>query len=119
MKTITVAAIVVAFGLTGCASILNDKTQKINVSASNGGEVKGTVNGQPFTGPGIVEVPRENKDKLFTTETAGCTKELVSPKSVDPKFWINILTGGVLGSSTDYGTEKMWKYDDQVVIPCK
>ncbi len=119
MKSITVAAIVVAVGLTGCASILNDKTQRINVSASNGAEIKGTVNGQPFAGPGVIEVLRENKDKVFSTETAGCSREFVAPKSVDTKFWINILTGGVLGSSTDYGTEKMWKYDDQVVIPCK
>jgi hypothetical protein len=119
MKTITLAAIVAAVALTGCASILNDKTQKINVSASNGAEIKGTVNGQPFAGPGIVEVTRENKDKLFVTETAGCTKEVLASKSVDTKFWINILTGGVFGSSTDYGTQKMWKYDDHIVIPCK
>ncbi|MCM2332457.1 MAG: hypothetical protein NDI82_00720 [Anaeromyxobacteraceae bacterium] len=119
MKAIVLAALVSVVGLTGCASILNDQTQRLNVSASNGAEIKGTVNGQAFTGPGIVEVTRENKDKVFVTETPGCAKETIAAKEVDTKFFINILSGGVFGSSTDYGTEKMWKYDDNVVIPCK
>jgi outer membrane murein-binding lipoprotein Lpp len=105
--------------LSGCASILNEKTQQINVSASNGKEITGTIDGQEFKGPGIVNVTRENKNKVLVAKTEGCAKETVMEKSVDSKFWINILTGGVWGSTTDYSSDKMWRYSESIVVSCK
>lgn len=105
--------------LSGCASILNDQTQQVNVRTSNGATVKGTVNGAIFTAPSTVSLTRENKNKIFMTETQGCDRETVLEKSVDPKFFGNILIGGLLGSTTDASTEKMWKYNEDVVIRCE
>jgi hypothetical protein len=104
--------------MSGCASIMNDQTQQINVSTSNGTTVKGTVNGQPFTAPGIVTLRRENKNKLFYVDSPNCAKETIAEKNVDPKFFINILSGGIFGSTTDYSSEKMWQYES-VTINCK
>lgn len=118
LTSIFVVALV-AIVLPGCATILNDKTQPINISASNGGAIEGTIDGMGFKGPGIVNVVRENKDRVITATTAGCTPSTALPKSVDSKFWINILSGGVFGSTTDYSTQEMWKYADTVVITCK
>lgn len=119
MKFAILCMLIAVATLTGCASILNDHTQQVNVSSSTGSSIKGTVNGMPFAGPGVVTVIRENKNKLFVTETEGCSRETVAEKSVDPKFFINILSGGVFGSTTDYSTEKMWKYNENIVISCK
>ncbi len=119
MKLVYVSALALTVALSGCASILNEKTQSINVSSSSGADIKGTVNGMPFKAPGVIQVTRENKNKLFVTETEGCTKETIVEKSVDPKFFINILSGGSFGSSTDYASDKMWKYNESVVIACK
>lgn len=119
MKKKYVSALLIAIFMTGCASILNEKTQTINVSSSTGSDISGTVNGMPFKGPGMVTVTRENKDKVFITDTEGCAKETVAEKSVDTKFWVNILSGGAFGSTTDYSTEKMWKYNENIVISCK
>lgn len=119
MKVIYTSMLLLVTALTGCASILNDKTQSINVSSSSGSEISGTVNGMPFKAPGVVSLVRENKDKIFVTETEGCVKETIAEKSVDTKFFVNILSGGVFGSTTDYATEKMWRYNDNVVISCK
>jgi hypothetical protein len=105
--------------ITGCASILNDKTQAVNVSSSTGSDIQGTVNGMPFKAPGVVNLIREKNDKIFLTETEGCAKTTVVEKNVDGKFWINILSGGAFGSSTDYSTDKMWKYNENVIISCK
>jgi uncharacterized protein YceK len=118
MKKILIAAATLAL-LTGCSSIINDKNQQVNVSTSNGTSVKGTVNGTPFTAPGIVALPRENKSKVFTTDNPNCAQETVAEKTVDPIFFINLLAGGPIGSSVDYGTEKMWKYADNITITCK
>ncbi len=91
----------------------------MNVSTSNGQKVSGVVNGQVFTAPGTVALFREKKDKVFVTEDAKCVKETVAAKSVDPIFFINILSGGGIGSTTDYSTEKMWKYSENIVINCQ
>ncbi|AXE29512.1 adenosine deaminase [Chromobacterium phragmitis] len=119
MKLLLLPAALLALGLTGCASILNDQTQQVNVSSSTGTEIKGTIDGQAFKAPGIVNLKRENKNKIIMTETEGCAQQTVAEKTVDPKFFINILSGGAFGSTTDYSTEKMWKYSDNIVVSCR
>ena len=104
--------------LTSCASILNDKQQKINIVSSNNKEIKGTINGVPFSGPGIINVDREKLDKIISVDNPACTKQTIMPSSVDTAFFVNILSGGTTGSTTDYSTGKMWKYQDTVVIQC-
>lgn len=109
---------IAAISLMGCATILNEDLQKINVSSS-ADKIKGNIDGIPFEGPGIVAVKRTKGDRIINVETAGCQKQTVLASTVDPKFFINILCGGTFGSTTDYASEKMWKFQDQVVIPCK
>jgi hypothetical protein len=104
--------------MTGCASILNEQTQQINVSASNGKTVQASVDGKSFSAPGVVAVTRAKAGKVVTTNAAGCAPSTALESNVDPKFFINILSGGALGSTTDFATEKMWKYNDNVVISC-
>lgn len=118
IKTLIAVALVAAT-TSGCSTILNDETQKINITSSNTTPIVGSVDGKPFTGPGIVEVKRSNSDKLIKVDTADCAKETLLAKQVDSKFFINILSGGAFGSTTDYATEEMWKYEDNVVIQCK
>jgi len=105
-------------GLVGCATILNEDLQKVNVSSS-ADKIKGNIDGIPFEGPGIVSIKRAKGDRIITVDTPNCQKQTVLASNVDPKFFINILSGGTFGSTTDYSSEKMWKYQDQVVIPCK
>lgn len=114
-------SLVVLLGLivSGCASILNDEDQKINIVTSNNSEIKGNIDGIPFTGPGIVSVKRAKSDRILVADTPACNKQTLLHSTVDMKFYINILSGGTFGSSTDYSTEKMWKYEDTVLIPCK
>jgi uncharacterized protein YceK len=117
MKKLALIA-VVALGLTGCASIINEKTQNVNVTTSNGAKISGKVNGQDFSAPGVVPLLRENKSKIFETSAAGCVPQTSVEKTVDPIFFINIFSGAY-GSTTDYATEKMWKYSENIVINCK
>ena len=111
--------LVTGLALTSCATILNDDYQKINVGSSNNSAFKGSIDGIPFTGPAIVSVKRTKADKIVMVDTEACTKQTLLPSNVDTKFFINILSGGTTGSTTDYSTEKMWKYQDSVLIPCK
>lgn len=105
--------------MSGCSSIINEKTQQVNVMTPNGVKVSGTVDGQSFNAPGVVALVRENKSKIFLTNDANCKGETVAEKTVDPIFFINAISGGPFGSTTDYSTEKMWKYADNVTLNCK
>jgi hypothetical protein len=105
--------------LSGCASIINEPSQPVKVTSSTGAPISGSINGTKFQSPAVVNVIRSGNDQVVVTETAGCDKETPLKKSVSPIFFGNIIIGGVLGSTTDYSTEKMWAYDEAVVISCK
>lgn len=105
--------------MSGCATILNDEKQLVNVSSSNNTDFKGTIDGVAFTGPGIISIKRSKQDRIIMIETPACQKQLLVSSSVDMKFFINILSGGTFGSSTDYATDEMWKYQDNIIITCK
>jgi hypothetical protein len=104
---------------SGCASIINDKNQNINIVTSNGHKAEVLIDGMPFQAPGVASVKRTKADKIITSKDPKCTQTTVAPSTVDNIFFINILTGGVFGSTTDYATEKMWKYQDTVMISCR
>lgn len=120
MKNLIKAAVVSSVVLaSGCATILNDDNQNVNVLSSNGAPISGTINGMPFQGPGIVSIPRAQDDAIVMTSTEGCTPQTLLPTTVDTKFFINILSGGAFGSSTDYASDNMWKYDSAVTVNCQ
>ena len=109
---------VVIVSCAGCASILNEKTQTINVRTSNNAAITAEADGKSFTTPGTVTVMRQKAALTVSTTTPGCAATTNVNSEVDGKFWINILSGGFFGSSTDYGTDKMWRYADPIVISC-
>lgn len=128
MKKITFALTLVA--LSGCASVVNDKNQKIQISASNGQEIKGTIQdikttkvkvdgkykkqthqeiSSSFNGkPADIILERSDQRKVVVVDNPECQKETPLKNSVSPIFFGNILIGGLLGSTTDVATQKMW-----------
>lgn len=117
-KTILGTVMCAALLSGGCATILTEDTHKMNVSTSNGERIEVKVDGVSQYAPGIIQIRKENRDKVLVTDAAGCTKQTFLKKEIEPTFFINILTGGAFGSSTDYGSDKMWKYQDSVTVSC-
>lgn len=105
-------------GVTSCATIINDSSQVINVSASNGKPVEGTINGIPFKGPVPVTVQRAKAPLDIKTTTEGCAPNTTVKNEISGVFWLNIISGGLFGSTTDYSSSDMWEYDQNVVISC-
>jgi hypothetical protein len=118
-KSIMSGLLVSVLFSSGCATILTEETQAVNISTSNGKEATVVIDGQQATIPGIVQIKKENKNKVIVAETDSCTSQTALNKEVETAFFVNILSGGIFGSSTDYGTEKMWKYQDTVTINCQ
>jgi len=115
---ITCAALAL-LSLSGCATILKGKTQKVNIATSNGEEIQATVDGKTVQVPAIVEVKRQKKELIVSTAAQNCTPSTVVNNEIEPVFFVNILSGGVIGSTTDYASESMWKYDENITINCK
>lgn len=108
----------VAFLASGCASIMTAEQQSINVTTSNNKPAEVTIDDKTVTAPGMVTVLRDGKDKVVKTDAAGCDTATPIKKSVTPIFFGNIVIGGLLGSTTDGVTGKMWDYADSVEISC-
>jgi hypothetical protein len=120
MKLVKLISLAAVIALTqGCSTILTEKTSSVNLATSNGKSIDVTIDGQVFKGPGIITLAKSNEDKIIKTETEGCVAETLLQKEIEPVFFINILSGGAFGSSTDYGTKKMWKYKDSVTVNCQ
>jgi len=101
---------------TGCATILTGKTQKINLTSSKPQTV--VIDGEEYKAPGIVTLEKDDKDKVLTVKE--CNKKVLLKKGIEPSFWVNIFIGGVFGSTTDYASKSMWKYEpDNVDVECK
>ena len=104
--------------LGGCASILSGKTQSVNVTTDTGKKYTALIDGQKHTVPSVIELTRENKDKVLTLEECPDQKVLLH-KEINPVFFVNILSGGVFGSTTDYASGSMWKYQpENVNVKC-
>ncbi|WP_440906023.1 adenosine deaminase [Catenovulum sp. SX2] len=103
---------------SGCASVMTAEQQTINVTTSNSQQVEVTVDDKTITAPGMVTVLRDGKDKVVKTSGEGCDATTPIKKSITPVFFGNIVLGGLLGSTTDGLTGKMWNYADDVQVKC-
>lgn len=117
LKIVTIAAIVSLS--TACATITAPKSQTVNVTTTNSKAITVEVEGQSYQAPGVVEVTRDGKEKLVSTLDKDCASTTSLTKSIEPIFFGNILIGGLLGSSTDAGTGRMWKYQESINVQCK
>ncbi|MBQ4846794.1 adenosine deaminase [Pseudoalteromonas sp. MMG013] len=115
MKTLLSATVILT--LSGCASVMTSDQQTINVTSSNNKAVEVRVDDKIITTPGTVIVLRDGKNKVAHSTSGNCDKSTVIDKKVTPVFFGNLLIGGVLGSTTDASTGKMWDYSD-VEVQC-
>ena len=119
MKKFASAAMIAAFStMVGCASIVTDSTAMVNLTTSNGEKTEVTIDGQTFNAPGVAVLHKTGANKIAIAEGEECQGQTVITRKVEPAFFGNIITGGFFGSTTDYSTDKMWTYSDQVMINC-
>jgi benzoyl-CoA reductase/2-hydroxyglutaryl-CoA dehydratase subunit BcrC/BadD/HgdB len=115
----TLAAVAVISTLaTGCASIVTDSTATVNMTTSNGEKTKVNIDGQTFNAPGVAVLYKTGANKIVVADDENCQGQTIIERKVEPAFFGNIITGGFLGSTTDYSTKKMWTYSDQIMINC-
>jgi hypothetical protein len=121
MKNLNLIVIALAFSVSGCATLFGSSQQMINVRASNGQTFEGQLsNGTPFKAPGTVSFSKSGSQPVkIITNDRNCAAVTTVDKTIAGIFWGNVITGGLLGSGTDYISGKMWTYDENVIIACR
>jgi uncharacterized protein YceK len=120
MKKAVLLLVVLSLALIlgGCATILSGDSQKVNITTEKGAKYNVAINGQKYTVPAIIDLERKNVDKIITVEECP-SEQILLHKEINPVFFVNILSGGFFGSTTDYASESMWKYQpENVKIDC-
>jgi len=95
---------------SSCASIFKGSQQDITIDSN----VKGadiSINGKligrtPFSG----KIKRESEARLQVSKEGYESKVIVLDTGIEPIWFGNIISGGVFGSTTDYGTGAMYQY---------
>lgn len=105
---------------SGCATLFSDDVQLINVIPVNGKTSTITLDGTQYPVPGLIPVTRSKATKLLISNDNHCPPLTIIPRSVDPLFIANVISGvfGSFGSTTDYHSEKVWRYDNVVPLYC-
>jgi len=116
-KTLILSSVIATAVLfTGCATILDGKTQTINLESKKTQNV--SINGVQYSAPGIISLNRSDSDAVINVKE--CDKQILLKKEINPTFFVNILSGGAFGSTTDYSTKSMWQYDQtNVKVDCE
>lgn len=104
--------------LTGCTTVMNGPNQQIYVN-SNKPNIKFKLDKVTYTTPAVITLERKNKDRVIQVNDKKCKQTIHLKRKIDPKFTLNILNGALFGSTTDYITQDMWEYQDNINIKCK
>ncbi len=98
------------FLFTGCATVMNDKTQPISFNTIPEGatvKVNDKIIGKT---PMAFNLERDNASTVKFEKEGFESVEQPLETEISGVFWGNILIGGVLGSTTDASTKKMYEY---------
>jgi hypothetical protein len=110
MKTSLVAG-VLALTLSGCATIISGSNQVITVNSDVPG-AQVTLNGAPLGLTPLIASIKRGQEGVLSVQMPGYVPfQAPITKKVNGIFFVNILSGGVFGSSTDYSTGAMYAYE--------
>jgi hypothetical protein len=113
MKTALIAGSFLWFALTlgGCATILSGSTQTLTVNANVPG-AQVTLNGVPLGVTPLIVTMKRGQEGVLSVQMPGHVPfQAPLAKKINGIFWVNILSGGPFGSTTDYSTGAMYAYE--------
>lgn len=111
-KTLLSLAVASSLLAAGCSTIMSGKEQQISVNSNvkgatvliNGAEVGKT----PFVGK--IKKPEGGSGNTMTLRADGYQEKTIAVETnIEPTFFVNILSGGPFGSTTDYASGSMYK----------
>lgn len=105
------ALAVPALASSGCATIISGSNQTLTVNSDVPG-AQVLLNGIPLgVTPLIVSIKRGQEGVLSVQAPGFQPFQAPVTKKINGIFFVNILSGGLFGSSTDYSTGAMYAYE--------
>ncbi len=105
-----VAVFSLMFLVTNCASIIDGSEQLVSVNSNiQGAEVyvNGLLVGKtPFSG----KIKKKNNSQVRIQKEGYTTQTITMSTSLPVSFWGNVISGGLLGSTTDYASGAAYEY---------
>jgi hypothetical protein len=109
-RQLTLAAVGLAAILgAGCATIVKGSSQTITISSNVPGADVYLDGMKIGTTPYVGSVPK-NKGAILVQKAGYRSANLAVSKTLEPIFWGNIITGGTIGSITDFATGAAFQY---------
>ena len=119
MKFKLIQMLLLSFLISSCASILNEDTTQVSLETSTGEKADVIISGLTYSVPSKVKLKRSRDTLEITSKNKNCDEKTKVEPKLSPVFFLNIIAGGGLGSTTDFASSNMWAYDEKVVIKCK
>lgn len=109
-KSLIAFLIVSAAALSSCATIMDGDSQTVTFNSNPTG-VEIFLDGKRLGAtPLTVQIKRE-RNKMFVAKKEGYDEQqMVLSTQLNSWFWGNFITGGVLGSTTDYSSGAAYEY---------
>lgn len=112
-KRLVASCILVCFimVITGCATIIHGKFQKLEVSTEPQGAIVTASDGRTTTTPGMLKIDRSKQTYTLNIKKEGYEDvNMTLKRGIDPWFWGNILIGGIIGIVVDMSTGAAYKF---------
>jgi hypothetical protein len=109
-RSLIAFAIILGAALSSCATIMDGSSQTMTFNSNpSGAEI--FLDGKRLGAtPLTVELKRE-RNKMFVAKKDGYDEQqIVLSTHLNSWFWGNFITGGVLGSTTDYASGAAYEY---------
>jgi uncharacterized protein YceK len=107
MKTETVIAVVLlatSLATSGCATVVNGRTQKIGVSSTPTGAMVLIDNQQQVITPAAVELARDQSHTFHFKKEGYQDDSFVITSGTSGWVWGNVLLGGLVGGVVDFAS---------------
>ena len=111
--------LLISFLLSSCASIINEDTTQVSLETSTGEKADVVIGGVTYSIPSKVKLNRSREDLEIISKNNNCDENTTLGPELSPVFFLNIIAGGGLGSTTDFASSNMWDYSKKIVIKCK
>ena len=123
-RTAQAALFAAAWGLSGCASIVDDSTQTLTIKTTPEGAVceisrEGSVIGIVNPTPGSVSIEKSAKEIEVKCTKDNLSAVVRSDSSAGAWVWGNILFGGVIGWWIDHEQGSAYEYDAVLQLELK
>lgn len=113
---IKLLAVILAFGLVSCATIMRGTSQSISVNSNPSGARIVVMGMEKGTTPAVIKVKRSETNVIVRLQKDGYEPvDIALTRSLSGWVWGNVVFGGVIGLVVDFATGGLYNINPEVI----